>query len=193
MGQSIKHGKKQIEATMDLKIVICGVGGQGILFFAKILHSLAILAGEEVLGSETHGMSQRGGSVVSHVKIGNYASPMVQKGTADLLFSLEAEETYPHLAFLKKSGRIAVNAHKGFALRKEVLELLEERKITVELFDAGSRAGILGAPAAANLVLLSHAIHEGWLPFTSKDLENAVRDATSPSRLEEALAAIATV
>jgi len=175
---------------MDLKIIICGVGGQGVLFFAKNLYALAIQAGASVLGSETHGMSQRGGSVVSHVKIGNYSSPMVQAGTADILFSLKTEETYPHLTFLRKGGKLIVNAPEKKTIRDEMVKALAKREVSVFRFDAFSRAMELNAPASTNLILLAHAVHEGHLPFTVADMKSAVEKVTAPARLNDALKAI---
>jgi len=175
---------------MDLKIIICGVGGQGVLYFAKNLYALAVSAGANVLGSETHGMSQRGGSVVSHVKIGNYSSPMVQSGTADRLFSLKLEETYPHLTFLKRGGTLIVNASDDQAMRDEMIEALSVREVKIHRFDALSRAMKLGSPASTNLILLSHAVKKGLLPFTVDDLKNAVETVTAPARIEASLHAI---
>lgn len=175
---------------MDLKIVICGVGGQGVLYFAKNLYALAVAAGASVLGSETHGMSQRGGSVVSHVKIGNYSSPMVQSGTADVLFSLKLEETYPHLTFLRKSGTLIVNAPENQSMGDNMVEVLAKRDVKIHPFDAFSRAMSLNAPASSNLILLAHAVNQGFLPFTVADLRNAVEAVTARSRLDGSLKAI---
>ncbi len=175
---------------MDLKIVICGVGGQGVLYFAKNLYALAVAAGASVLGSETHGMSQRGGSVVSHVKIGDYSSPMVQAGTADILFSLRFEETYPHLTFLRKGGTLIVNSSSDQAMKNEMVEALAKREVKIHRFDAFSRATKLNAPASANLILLSHSVNEGLLPFTMADLKNAVETVTARARLEASFRAI---
>ncbi len=175
---------------MDLKIIICGVGGQGVLYFAKNLYALAGLTDSKVLGSETHGMSQRGGSVVSHVKIGEYASPMVQRNTADLLFSLKAEETYPNLTFLGRGGTVIINAPDTFRIDDEILEGLARKEITPRTFDAGERARSIGTPAAANVVLLAHAVAKGWLPFTADQLKKAVAAVTASSRLESGLKAI---
>jgi indolepyruvate ferredoxin oxidoreductase, beta subunit len=175
---------------MNLKIIICGVGGQGVLYFAKNLYALAGLTKSKVLGSETHGMSQRGGSVVSHVKIGDYASPMVRRNTADLLFSLKAEETYPNLTFLGRGATVIVNSPDTFRIDGEILEGLARREIRLQTFDAGERARSLGNPAAANLVLLARAVDKGWLPFTPDQLKKAVTAVTAPSRLETGLKAI---
>lgn len=175
---------------MDLKIVICGVGGQGVLYFAKNLYALAVQTGASVLGSETHGMSQRGGSVVSHVKIGDYSSPMVQAGNADILFSLKLEETYPHLTFLKPGGRLVVNASDDQPIHEKMTAALSKRQVTVHKFDAFSRAIDLGAPASTNLILLAHSVSKDYLPFSVSDLKSAVEAVTAPSRLDASIAAV---
>jgi indolepyruvate ferredoxin oxidoreductase beta subunit len=171
------------EDGLDLKIVICGVGGQGILFMAKVLYAVAELGGDKVLGSETHGMSQRGGSVTSHVKIGDYASPMVRSGTADILFALEAEESYKNLHFLRKSGSLLLNAPKCFHLDPEVTGAIEAKDIAVKRFDATEAAVRLGNPVAANLVLLSAGIDLGILPITRDRLVKAVEKITPTARI----------
>jgi len=175
---------------MDLKIIICGVGGQGVLYFAKNLYALAVLNATHVLGSETHGMSQRGGSVVSHVKIGDYASPMVQQGTADLLFSLRAEETYHHLTFLRNGGRLVINADDRFVMDPEIAAALKAKEITVSSFDASGVALSSGLPAATNIILLAHALAAGFLPFSLEQLRDAVKSVTAPGRVEASLTAL---
>lgn len=175
---------------MDLKIIICGVGGQGVLYFAKNLYALAVMNDCRVMGSETHGMSQRGGSVVSHVKIGEYSSPMVQRGTADFLFSLKAEETYPHLGFLRRGGRLVINCGDAYHIDDNISRALSERDVTVDTYDATGRAVALGAPPAANLILLSFAVSRGILPFSIDQLKEAVRKVTAPARLDVGLKAV---
>lgn len=168
----------------DLKIVICGVGGQGILYMARALYEMARLSGRDVMGSETHGMSQRGGSVTSHVKIGEFHSPMVRQGTADLLLVVKAEEVYPHLTFLREGGRVAMNAPAAFELALPVAQALEERHIELFRTDATECAVRLGAPLAANLVMLSASLKAGFLPSSFDVLEQAIT-AVSPPRFKE--------
>jgi indolepyruvate ferredoxin oxidoreductase beta subunit len=174
----------------DLKIVICGVGGQGILYMARVLYEMARLSGREVMGSETHGMSQRGGSVTSHVKIGDFHSPMVRLGTADLLLVVKAEEIYPHLTFLRKGGRVALNAPETFDLAPPVAQALKERDIEIHRVDATGCAVQLGAPLAANLVLLSASLKAGCLPSRYEVLEQAINRVSPPRFKELNLAAI---
>jgi len=175
---------------VDLKIVLCGVGGQGILYMARVLYEMARISGRHVLGSETHGMSQRGGSVTSHVKIGDFHSPMVRLGTADVLMTVKAEETYPHLNFLRKGGRLLLNAPRAFQLVPAVARALDEREIEVHRADATGCAVRLGAPLAANLVLLSAGLKTGCLPARYETLEKAITTVSPPRFKELNLAAI---
>ncbi len=94
-------------------ILICGVGGQGILLAGEILSEAAMESGYDVKKSEVHGMAQRGGSVVSHVRYGEKIySPLIPKGDANYLFSFERMETLRYLDYLKSDGAIIVNDQK---------------------------------------------------------------------------------
>ena len=77
---------------MNVQMIISGVGGQGVLLVTRIFSEFALRQGFPIIGSEDHGMSQRGGSVLTHLKIGPFNSPLVKKGGADILLSLEKDE-----------------------------------------------------------------------------------------------------
>ena len=89
------------EGSMRQQIVISGVGGQGVLFVTRILAEAAIMKGISVLASETHGMAQRGGTVLSHLKVGNFSSPLIRPGNANGLLALKADSFARHGYFLK--------------------------------------------------------------------------------------------
>ena len=92
-------------------IMIVGVGGQGTLLTSRILGGLAIEAGYDVKLSEVHGMAQRGGSVITYVKYGEKVhSPIVAKGTADIILAFEMLEGFRYLDYLKKDGVLIVNS-----------------------------------------------------------------------------------
>lgn len=186
--QQTDHSQRS--TATSLQIVICGVGGQGVLYFAKNLYCLAVMAGTRVLGSETHGMSQRGGSVLSHVKIGEFSSPMVQRGTADILFALKAEEAYSNLTFLRDGGHLVINAPANFELSGEIAQILAKKKMSILRFDASRRAMELGQPAGANLVLLAHSCAMGILPYSVAELEAAVKTVTPEDRVPKSLKAV---
>ncbi|MBI5420110.1 MAG: 2-oxoacid:acceptor oxidoreductase family protein [Deltaproteobacteria bacterium] len=153
------------------QIVLSGLGGQGVLFVSRLLAEAAIRKGEPVLTSETHGMAQRGGVVVSHLKVGGFASPLVRAGQADGLFVL-SEENFPHhRAFLRPAGWAVVNARPG---RKD------EPRGAIHAIDADGLALSAGNGPAANLVLLGFALSrlgardEGGLLFCTAE---GVREA----------------
>ena len=93
-----------------INYVLTGLGGQGILFMTKILATTALNKGYNILGAETHGMAQRGGSVVSHLKIGDAKSSLIRAGAADFLVSMDESEAYRYLPYLKKGGKLFTNA-----------------------------------------------------------------------------------
>jgi len=99
---------------MKFQGVIAGFGGQGVVFLVKVL---AICAGNRnipFLGTENHGMSQRGGAVSCHIKIGDFTNPVIDMGQADLMIGLEYRETLRNLAFLKKDGVVVSNDDPKF-------------------------------------------------------------------------------
>jgi indolepyruvate ferredoxin oxidoreductase beta subunit len=94
-------------------ILLVGVGGQGILLASEILAEAFMLAGFDVKKSEIHGMSQRGGSVVSHVRFGSEVfSPVVPEGEGDILFGFELMETYRYLPLLRPGARVVANDYR---------------------------------------------------------------------------------
>ena len=94
-------------------IMIVGVGGQGTLLASRILGNTVINEGFDVKVSEVHGMSQRGGSVVTYVKYGDAVySPIIGKGEADIILAFEMLEAYRALPYLKKGGKIIVNTQE---------------------------------------------------------------------------------
>ena len=128
-------------------ILIVGVGGQGTLLASVLLGNLGLSKGYDVKLSEVHGMAQRGGSVVTHVKIseGTVSSPLIEEGDADVIIAFEELEAYRWLPYLKKGGTIYVNTQKilpmpvimGKAKYPEhIMETLEEHAGAVKALDA---------------------------------------------------------
>ena len=115
---------------MKVQIILAGIGGQGILFSSKIFSELGLKLGLDVIGSETHGMSQRGGSVIAHLKIGHFQSPMIRSGTADFLYSFEENETYRTLKFLRKGGVCFADLVSVDRLDIKVLNHLKDKEIS---------------------------------------------------------------
>jgi len=94
---------------MNKDILLCGVGGQGTVLASKILAATAMNAGYNVHSAETIGMAQRGGSVTSHVRIGEAYSPLIPNGKADIIMAFEPAEAVRNLIYLKKDGLVIVN------------------------------------------------------------------------------------
>ncbi len=165
---------------MNLQVILAGVGGQGILFATRIFSELALGQGYDVIGSETHGMAQRGGSVVSHLKIGDYSSPLVRQGTADILFSFDRDEAYRTLGFLKRGGLCFVNSPREDFWDAGIKAYLEKNEIRAYSFPADKVALALGAPRSANLALIGYALSTPDVPFTYQDIKETIVRVSPP-------------
>ena len=173
-------------------IMIVGVGGQGTLLASRILGNAVIRQGHDVKVSEVHGMSQRGGSVVTYVKFGEEVqSPIIDKGEADIILAFELLEAYRALPWLKKGGKIIVNDQKinpmpvitGAASYPEnILDKLRE-KVDVTALDALSLALQAGTAKAANVVLIGVMAKNTEIPY-EEWLETI--KATVPAKFLEA-------
>ncbi len=169
---------------MDLKLILSGVGGQGILFATRIFAETALALGYDVLGSETHGMSQRGGSVVSHLKIGAYESPLIRHGTADVLMAFDTDEAYRTLVFVRQGGLCFVNSARADFWDAGVKEYLSKNDIVAHSFAADEIALKLGSPRSANLALIGYAVSVPEVPFGHHDIKATIERIT-PSRFRE--------
>ena len=145
-------------------IMIVGVGGQGTLLSSRLLGSVLTAEGHDVKVSEVHGMSQRGGSVVTYVKYGEeVCSPIIEKGEADYILSFEQLEAARWLPFLKKGGKLIVNTQKidpmpvviGTAEYPDgVIEAIAATGTDVTSIDALPLAVEAGSSKAVNVVLM---------------------------------------
>ena len=159
---------------MNRQLFVSGIGGQGVLFATRIIADAAVREGLEVLTSETHGMAQRGGTVISMIKIGNYKSPLLRHGQADLGLFLHAGNLPIHRHLLKSSGCMVVNSTEGG---------------DYEAVDASGLARGQGNPVLANLILLGRAVNRA-LWFCSPDvMEQTIRDLSREPFTEANLAA----
>ncbi len=151
---------------MKQQIVVSGIGGQGVLFVTRILAEAAIEKGLEVLTSETHGMAMRGGTVISHVKVGPFTSPLIRAGQADIGLFLHAGNWEVHRGFLKPGAAVCLNAAES-AVGKAI--------------DATGIARAHGSLVIANLVLLGFAVRQGGL-FCDEATSEAVLRRISPAK-----------
>lgn len=155
-------------------IMIVGVGGQGSLLASKLLGHLLLTQGYDVKVSEVHGMSQRGGSVVTYVRYGDkVASPVIDQGEADYIVSFELLEAARWLSFLKPDGQIVTNTQQidpmpviiGAAQYPEnLVEKMKAAGAKVDAMDCLSLAEEAGSSKAVNLVLLGRLSHYFGLP-----------------------------
>jgi indolepyruvate ferredoxin oxidoreductase beta subunit len=167
-----------------INIVLCGLGGQGILFMTKVLAQVALDKGYNVMGAETHGMAQRGGSVVSHLRLGNVQGSLVRTHEAPLVLALEENEGYRNLPFLAKGGRLYVNTASPCFPREEVRSFLERKEIISRAIPASRIALDLGAPMSSNLALLGFCSGYEDNPFDYDNLRQTVA-TISPDRFRE--------
>ena len=165
------------------QLIISGLGGQGILFITRLLAETAIAKGVPVLTSETHGMAQRGGIDISHLKIGDFSSPLVRPGHADGLIALKPENVGLHRSFLKPGGWIAANSGAPLPLGED------GEAATV---DADAISLRLGSPQAVNLVVIGRALSAGRLFCSREELEGVIRGKLrhKPALLQGALVAL---
>ncbi len=164
--------------------VVAGVGGQGVLFVTRILAEAARRTSGRVLVSEVHGMAQRGGAVVSHLKAGPFAAPLVSPGRARCLLALEPGEAVRNLAFLAPGAALAVDAPGPDFLSPRARRALARHRVHILCYDATGLAREAGSPRGANLALTAAAAREGVLPFSPAELWRAVEAVTPPVRLE---------
>jgi len=175
---------------MKVQIILAGVGGQGVLFATRVFAQLAMAKGFSVIGSETHGMSQRGGSVVSHLKVGSFSSPLIGTGTADILYAFEKTESYRTLHFLKgatekgRGGLCFINVPEEGFMDPQIRTYLKERGVGVYVLAADAIARELGSPLSSNLVLIGFSSAHPSFPFKYKDLRETVK-GISPSGFRE--------
>ena len=135
--------------SIKQQIVISGVGGQGVLFVTRLLAEAAIMKGISVFTSETHGMAQRGGTVLSHLKVGNFSSPLIRPGNANGLLALKADSFARHGYFLKPGAWAAVNSREDMIVGPE---------FSAYTIDAEILAQRIHNPKSVNLILLGFAL-----------------------------------
>jgi indolepyruvate ferredoxin oxidoreductase, beta subunit len=163
---------------MKIDIILAGVGGQGILSIAAIIGAAAIEKGLFLKQAETHGMSQRGGAVVSNLRIADYplASDLIPLAGADIILSVEPMESLRYLPYLSKKGWLVSNSttfenipdYPDFELIEKEIKKLPH----AVLVDADKIAKELGNPRGSNMVMLGAA--SPFLQFSGVEMEKAI-------------------
>lgn len=180
-------------------VYIVGVGGQGIITASKIIGDAALLAGRKVVLSETHGMAQRGGSVVCTARIGEASGPLVQDGGADVILSLEMLETLraackasERTVVLSSTERVvplSVSTQKmRYPSQQEVVDRMASATKKVAMVDAAGMAAQAGVPMSSNVVMVGALAGSGTTGIDRARFEQALR-ANIPRRLDENLRA----
>ncbi len=174
-------------------IMIVGVGGQGTLLASRILGNLAIQKGYDVKVSEVHGMSQRGGSVVTYVKYGEKVhSPVICQGEADIIISFEELEALRWLPYLKKGGKLITNVQKIMPMPviigaaeypSDILETLQKEEVDLVAVNALEIAESVLNSKVTNVVLLG--VLAKYLEFDKQDWVDAVL-STVPEKFRDA-------
>ena len=173
-------------------VMIVGVGGQGSLLASKLLGRLLLSRGYDIKVSEVHGMSQRGGSVVTYVRFGDKVySPIIDKGEADYIVSFELLEAARWTEYLKPQGKIITNTQRinpmpviiGAAEYPESLaEKMLAAGIDVDAIDALTLAEEAGSSKAVNLVLMGRL--SKYFDFTAEEWLTAIEASVPPKFLE---------
>ncbi len=164
-------------------IILSGLGGQGILFLSKILAEAAMREGYLVRGAETHGMAQRGGSVIGHLRIGDVSSSLIRQNCADCLLSLDEIEAYRNINYLKPEGVLCVNTPKEDFPIRQVKEFLEKKKIRAYGFDCLSLAIKEGMAQSTNIGLIGFSLGLGFLPIPYNQVVSVIQDLSKgPSK-----------
>lgn len=177
---------------MTKNIMIVGVGGQGSLLASKLLGHLLIAEGYDVKVSEVHGMSQRGGSVVTYVRFGEKVySPIIDRGEADFIVSFEKLEAARYVEYLKPAGRIVVNTQEidpmpvitgAMPYPERLIEKMREMGIQVDDMDCLSLAEEAGSAKAVNIVLMGRLSR--YFDISLEKWQKAIEECVPPKFVE---------
>ncbi len=186
--------------TENLRIFLTGVGGQGTLLASRLLGEAALAAGFDPLVSETHGMAQRGGIVVSTVVLGDLQSPIISPGEADVVLGFEALEAFRAVDRCHRQTLVIANTaaivpypvatgKEKYPEVERLMLLLADQVGGLLAFDAGDSARRSGSPLAVNMVILGALAATNCLPFPAELVLDTIRGRTTPKFLEANLRA----
>lgn len=172
-----------VEGDRKLDLLITGVGGQGAILASDIIGKAAVISGLPIRAAETHGMAQRGGSVVNHIRLGIDLGSMIPRKGADIMLALEPMEAVRYLDFLKDGGVVIVNTQpiipvtvtSGLAKYPEVQEILDtlSEKYIVKAFNADELAYEAGSRLAMNVAMVGAV--SVYLPIPKEILIESVK------------------
>ena len=180
---------------MGKNCLLCGVGGQGVVLASKLIAYAAMEKGLNVRTSETIGMSQRGGSVVTHVRMGETVhSPMIPKGAADVIMAFEPAEAVRNLSYLKEDGVMVVDkkAVKPVTATlsqsnydgQEELAFLQKKVKNLYIIDGDAICEAAGSSKVLNVVLLGVALGSGVLDIDLEEMKEEIKKHVKPQFVE---------
>jgi indolepyruvate ferredoxin oxidoreductase beta subunit len=167
-------------ATKEINIIICGVGGQGVVLMSELLGNAAVQEGVAVKGSEVLGMAQRGGSVFSNIRLGgDTLAPLTPEGKCDILIAVEPSEALRNIQYMARDSVVVLNSRQvypytvflgqsGYPAIDQILAGLAKVTKKVITLDATALAQQAGSLQAANVVMLGAMYGTGLLPVTAE-------------------------
>ncbi|WXG46267.1 MAG: indolepyruvate oxidoreductase subunit beta [Candidatus Atabeyarchaeum deiterrae] len=179
----MKEKKENEKENFD--IIIAGVGGQGNILASRIVADAAIEAGYHVTIGETFGMSQRGGSVASHLRLGRKKmfGPLIPEASADIVIGLEPLESLRYATiFLKPNGVIVTNSHPvmppdgNYPAQDRIYDFAKKIPSKLYLLDASQIAKDAGDVLSSNIVMVGAAFGAGVIPVKEEQLKNAIKE-----------------
>ena len=180
---------------MQSNILICGVGGQGIVLTSKLIAAAAMEKDIPVMSAETIGMAQKGGRVFSFLRLGDdIYCPVFPEKTADIIIGFEPAEAVRMLPYLKDGGKIVLNTHPIMPVTatlsgsdytgREMIEYLQRNVEDVTLVDGDRACEEIGSPKVLNMVMLGAAVRNDVLPFTIDEIEDIMKKTVKPQFVE---------
>jgi indolepyruvate ferredoxin oxidoreductase beta subunit len=170
----------------EINIIICGVGGQGVVLMSELLGQSSVRAKVAVKGSEVLGMAQRGGSVFSNLRLGGEtAAPMTPEGKCDVLIAVEPSEALRNINYLAKNSIVVLNTttvmpytvylgKSGYPTQAQIMEKLKKVTERIIPLDASGLAKEAGSLQSANVVMLGALFGTGLLPVKEENAKEAI-------------------
>jgi len=170
---------------MNKNILLCGVGGQGTVLASKLICATALKRGQKVMSAETIGMAQRGGSVFSHIRIGDdIHTPMIRKKNADMIIAFEPAEAVRMLPYLKKDGVLVVSKEAVVPVTAslapntykadDMLDYLKKKVNNLYIVDSKKALKDIGSAKVLNILLLAKAISTNKLGISYDDIKDII-------------------
>lgn len=180
---------------MNKNILLCGVGGQGTVLASKLLAATAMEKGIPVMSAETIGMAQKGGSVFSHLRMGEgLHAPMLRTHSADIIIGFEPAEAVRMLPYLAKDGYVIVNETPVIPVTSvlktssyngsEMITYLKQQVQNLVVINGEEACRSIGSPKVLNMVLLGAALEKGILPFTAEEIKSVMQKRVKPQFYE---------